>query len=528
MDYRFEITDAFLEKDELNLSVKISCPNNEKALSPKIRLLFRQGDKTRRLPIIIDEKAVDENGTFTIYASYKYFLTRLFLGGDNEDISLTFSFSYADDEIDNLVITSAENVTDENITINDDEIIIHTTPAMWRAKHRKVYKRIITRIKSFLAVFVRIIYSIICKKKPVIQNRVAFMSCRRDILGGNQLYVYDLIKDNKNIDFQFFMYSDANGHHNPKYIKRFLELYATSKVVIIDDYFRLLNIVPKREGVTLFQLWHACGAFKTFGFTRLGKTGGPQQLTMSHRMYDYAIVSSHNIAKHYAEGFGLSDEKVIATGIPRTDIFADDNYAADVKDRLYAKYPALEGKNVLLFAPTFRGNGQMSAYYPLDVLDIQRLYDDLGGEYSIIIKLHPFCKERYTVDKKYKDCIFDLSDEDELNDLLFITDLLITDYSSAVFEASLLDIPMLFYSFDLTEYVADRDFYYEYEYFVPGKIVYNQSELTKSIINSDFDYNKVDNFKNKFFDNLDGNSSQRVADKIMSVLGENYEHTAKQ
>lgn len=519
MDYRLDLTDAFLEKDELNLSVKISCPNNPKALSPKIRLLFRQGDKTRRLPIVIDEKTVDdENETCTIYASYKYFISKLFLSGDKGDISLTFSFSYADEEMDNLVIGGAENVTDKNIIIKDNEIIIRSNPAIWKAKHHKEYTRVISRIKSFLAIFIRLAYSIVYLKKPVIQNRVTFMSCRRDSLGGNQQYVYDLIKDNKDIDFQFLMFSDANGHHKPNYIKRFLELYATSRVVIVDDYFRLLNIVQKREGVTVFQLWHACGAFKTFGFTRLGKEGGPQQLTMSHRMYDYATVSSSSIAKHYAEGFGLSDENIIATGIPRTDVFADENYAAEIKDKLYTKYPALKGKKVLMFAPTFRGNGQMSAYYPLDVLDIQKLYDDLGGAYSILIKLHPFCKERYVIDEKYKDCIFDLSNEDELNDLLFITDLLVTDYSSVVFEASLLDIPMLFYSFDLSEYVTARDFYYEYEYFVPGKIVYDQNELTKSIIESDFDYNKVDHFKNKFFDNLDGNSTQRVADKIMSVL----------
>ena len=106
---------------------------------------------------------------------------------------------------------------------------------------------------------------------------------------------------------------------------RFVKLYASSKVVIVDDYFRLLNMVDKRPEVKLMQLWHACGAFKTFGFTRLGKAGGPKQTDPNHRMYDVAIVSSAEIAKHYAEGFGLSDDKVLATGIPRTDIFMDHN-----------------------------------------------------------------------------------------------------------------------------------------------------------------------------------------------------------
>ena len=91
--------------------------------------------------------------------------------------------------------------------------------------------------------------------------------------------------------------------------------------------------------------------------------------------------------------------------------------------------------------------------------------------------------------------MLDLSDEDELNDLLFVTDLLITDYSSVVFEASLLDIPMLFYAFDLFDYISKRDFYYDFESFVPGKIVFSQRELTEAITTGDFESEKVPPFK---------------------------------
>ncbi|MBR7060844.1 MAG: CDP-glycerol glycerophosphotransferase family protein, partial [Eubacterium sp.] len=334
----------------------------------------------------------------------------------------------------------------------------------------------------------------------------------------NPAYVYDLIKDREDIDFKFLLFSDPNGHSKMKNIREFMHLYATSKVVIVDDYFRLLNVVDKREGVKLFQLWHACGAFKTFGFTRLGKKGGPKQTDVNHRMYDYAIVSSKEIEKHYAEGFGLSDECVVATGIPRTDIFMQEEYGQNVRKAFYEKHPELKDKKILLFAPTFRGNGQMSAFYPLEAFNPEKVYESLGEEYAIIIKLHPFCKERFEIDEKYKDFIIDLSEEDELNDLLFVTDLLVTDYSSVVFEASLLNIPMLFYAYDLYEYISSRDFYYDFEGFVPGKIVFSENELINSIKEKDFEEEKVDGFKNKFFDSLDGKSSQRVADLIVNQL----------
>ena len=279
-------------------------------------------------------------------------------------------------------------------------------------------------------------------------------------------------------------------------------------------------MVDKRPEVKLMQLWHACGAFKTFGFTRLGKAGGPKQTDPNHRMYDVAIVSSAEIAKHYAEGFGLSDDKVLATGIPRTDIFMDPQYAQTVQDGFYAKYPQLRDKRIILFAPTFRGNGQMSAYYPADAFHVDEFMEALPADTALLIKYHPFCPERPVIPEGYKDRVLDLSDEDELNDLLFVTDLLITDYSSVVFEASLLDIPMLFYAFDLFDYISKRDFYYDFESFVPGKIVFSQRELTEAIVAGDFESEKVPPFKTKFFDHLDGRSSRRVADLILRFIGE--------
>ncbi len=355
-------------------------------------------------------------------------------------------------------------------------------------------------------------------KKPIVQNRITFMSGRRDELGGNYEFVYNLIKDREDIDFQFLMFSNPAKHDRLKTIKKFLYLYATSKVVIVDDYFRLLNTVKKRKGVTVIQLWHACGAFKTFGFTRLGKSGGPKQNEPNHRMYDYAIVSSQEIAKHYAEGFGISDNNVVATGIPRTDVFMNKEYAEDVRERFFRQYPNLKSKKIILFAPTFRGKGQMSAYYPTEAFHPEKLLDKIGNDYAILIKLHPYCKERFEIAEEYRDRIIDFSDAVELNDLLFVTDLLITDYSSVIFEASLLDIPMLFYTYDLYLYIKERDFYYDFENFVPGKILYSENEIAESIESNSFEQDKVSNFKYKFFDNLDGNSSKRVADLVIKCL----------
>ena len=139
----------------------------------------------------------------------------------------------------------------------------------------------------------------------------------------------------------------------------------------------------------------------------------------------------------------------------------------------------------------------------------------MGDEYVLLIKHHPFVNNRSHIRKKYKDYIIDLSANSELNDLLFVTDVLITDYSSVVFEASLLDIPMLMYAYDLERYISSRGFYYEYEDMAPGKIVRTYSDLVTAIEQQDFENDKLQEFKKRFLDDLDGRSTVRAGELIV-------------
>lgn len=354
--------------------------------------------------------------------------------------------------------------------------------------------------------------------KKVKENRIVFISSRRKNLTGNFEFIYRLLKEDAKLQIKFVLDDRELKAMSLKNIILFGYYCGTSKIILIDDYTPLIHKLHRREGTLLIQLWHACGAFKTFGYSRLGKPGGQKQSNPAHRNYDYAIVSSKEIAKHYAEGFGISIEKVVATGIPRTDIFFDEVYKNKVRQEFYEKYPKLRDKKIMLFAPTFRGNGKLSGFYPVDKFDVACMYEKLKGEYGIIIKHHPFVYDRNIIPEEYQDYIIDLSLESEINDLLFVTDLLVTDYSSVIFEASLLDIPMLFYAYDLYRYISTRGFYYEYENFVPGKIVSSFGQAIKAIKNQDFETDKNTIFKNRFFDDLDGKSSERTVKLIYESL----------
>lgn len=115
--------------------------------------------------------------------------------------------------------------------------------------------------------------------------------------------------------------------------------------------------------------------------------------------------------------------------------------------------------------------------------------------------MHPYLTERPTCQRaEHANRFIDLTDRYDVNDLLFVSSVLITDYSSVVYEASILNLPMLFYAFDLESYCKERDFYCDYASFVPGRIVRTMEELTHALQTEDYQQEKVAPFYTRNFD----------------------------
>lgn len=356
----------------------------------------------------------------------------------------------------------------------------------------------------------------ICKLLPLKEKKIIFASDSRSEMSGNFQFVFDeLLKRNLDYDYHLLLKKGVDEKKSYKEIFTLAYHLATAKYIILDDFYPMIYPLKIRTGAELIQLWHAVGAFKTFGFSRLGRPGGPSPKSKNHRNYTKAIVSSHNVAKHYAEGFGIDVEKVIPTGIPRTDVFFDKEYQENVRANLYEEYPFLKGKKVIMFAPTFRGNGQQSAHYPMEVLNLEKIYKELKDEYVFLFKIHPFVKNEFSIPYQYSDFYYDFSSYREINDLLFITDILITDYSSVCFEYALLNKPMIFFAFDVEEYVRTRDFYYDYHSFIPGPLAKTTEQMISIIQKEDFKMEKIEPFVDYFFEDLDGKSTERVVDQLI-------------
>ncbi|HDC8896176.1 TPA: CDP-glycerol glycerophosphotransferase family protein [Staphylococcus aureus] len=345
-------------------------------------------------------------------------------------------------------------------------------------------------------------------------NTVLFTSDSRPTMSGNFEYIYnEMLRQNLDKKYDIHTVFKANITDRRGIIDKFRLPYLLGKAdyIFVDDFHPLIYTVRFRRSQEVIQVWHAVGAFKTVGFSRTGKKGGPFIDSLNHRSYTKAYVSSETDIPFYAEAFGIKEKNVVPTGVPRTDVLFDEAYATQIKQEMEDELPIIKGKKVILFAPTFRGSGHGTAHYPFFKIDFERLARYCEKNNAVVLfKMHPFVKNRLNIADKHKQYFVDVSDFREVNDILFITDLLISDYSSLIYEYAVFKKPMIFYAFDLEDYITTRDFYEPYESFVPGKIVQSFDALMDALDNEDYEGEKVIPFLDKHFKYQDGRSSERL------------------
>lgn len=383
--------------------------------------------------------------------------------------------------------------------------------------------------------------------KKLSGNKVLFLSERLPEEGGNLQLIRERFAGDPDIEVTEFINTHTVDALNKKDLRECARKCAEARVIILEDFYPQLHQLNIRRETKIVQLWHACGAFKTFGLTRMGKPGGAPQSSMNHRNYDFVSVSSETIRDIYAEAFAIPTSKVKALGVPRTDALFDWERKRKTREELYKKYPFLRDQKVILFAPTFRGDGNKDAYYPEDAFRLEAFMEKMPEDTACIIKHHPFVHQPVEIPPKWQNRVLDLTGKDHINDLMLITDLLITDYSSSIFEAAILEVPMLFYAFDEEEYMASRDFYFAYEEMVPGPVEHTfpamtrkaarmvagqwdptEEERKKDVLAETADAalslsQRMEQFREAFLSALDGHSTERIAKYIKENYLENGE-----
>ncbi len=282
---------------------------------------------------------------------------------------------------------------------------------------------------------------------------------------------------------------------------------ATSKVVILDGYCIAISNLKHKKELKVIQIWHALGALKKFGYSILDKGEGADKkmaICMNmHKNYTYVLTSSEESKKYFKEAFNAIDEQIKIIPLPRVDFLKSDYYKEQTTNRFYSYYPdVIKQKLKILYVPTFRKNTKN---------DFKKLINAVNYEkYDLIIKTHDDTELIYTSKDKF------YSKETEFTgmELLHIADYVITDYSAIVFEAAVANKPIYFYNYDYKEYIKNRGFYIDYLNEMPGIIENNIEKLMGEIEKDNFDYKKLNDFKEKYIYNGYKNNVKILVDLI--------------
>lgn len=379
-------------------------------------------------------------------------------------------------------------------------------------------QKFLTRMYGVTYRFFRFFYK---NKKSVL-----FLSEKDDKPALNMAAVYNRMKErglDKEYRIDFCLRNTETKEYSKLSSARMIAKIAQANVIIVDDHIPFFdNFLLDRE-VVLIQIWHAGAGFKGVGYSRWGHYGCPGVFSC-HRQYTYCISGSKAISHFFSEQFGILDEQIIPTGMARMDSYLDENVRKETEKRIYETYPQLKGRKVILFAPTYRGQNRAAAYYPYELIDFEGLYRYACDEdATVLFKMHPWVPGDVPIEEKYKDRFISMNTYPNINELFYVTDLLITDYSSSMYEFLLMKKPMLFFPFDKNQYSVSRGFHRDYDSNVPGKICYTFDEILEALKKKDFEFEKVGEMLSKYFDNVDTHNCDRIIDwLVLGNLPEEY------
>lgn len=292
---------------------------------------------------------------------------------------------------------------------------------------------------------------------PIKRNRVMFYSFNGKQYSCNPRCISDRLREKGGVEI-IWAFKDPEKFRNltgpdirtVKYRSlKYYYLAKTSRAVVfnVQGYGEL----ARRKGQTFIQTWHASNGYKKVGnFTGISRKVN----LLGHRDYSYVMSGADSMTERRVRGsMGFTGE--IIPGTPRMDVLIrqnDDTIPERVRERLsYEK-----GCKLLLYAPTWRSSRKSEEEYTLDYKKLHtKLRERFGGEWIIAVRLHPNVKDRI---RTPYDFVRDATDYPDMQELLYTADMLISDYSSCIWDYSFTYRPCFLYCYDLKEYYQEKSF----------------------------------------------------------------------
>lgn len=364
-----------------------------------------------------------------------------------------------------------------------------------------------------------------------LQKKIVFTNFKGNGYGDNPKYICEeIIRRKLPVDIVWLVSRKKLNDKNrfPKKVRlvtygtarAFYEIY-TAKVFVknVRDYSTLI----KRKGQLFIQTWHGAIGIKKSGadiieavrteewLDKVKRESNINDIILSNSpVYTEILRSSYLFNQEY-------DGKILEIGHPRNDVFFKP--VEKYRDKIEKKYPSLKGKHIALYAPTYREDNVVFT----GNIDFRKLVKELeakfGGEWIIMVRYHPRCFQTATKIILPEDCTVNATWHDDMQELLAISDLGITDYSSWIYDFMLSGKPGFIHAPDSDVYEKTRGLYFQLDE-TPFPVSRSSEELLSNIQNFD-----QPNYKKKltnFIENKkieeNGKSSSNIVDRIVLFM----------
>lgn len=357
---------------------------------------------------------------------------------------------------------------------------------------------------------------------PVKKNKIVFMHDFGNGYGDSPKYIaQEMMGRGLNVDMVWLVndmslqFPQAIRKVNINRIRAAYDL-ATAKVIVTTMKGRC-NLKKKKEQFFMYMPHGQIGA--KFVERQAGNTLNEGYIEGSkwHSSVSDLFISSSKLFTKEMLTWYWYDGEVMECGLPRNDIFF--HYTPDDIQDIKKKVGIPDGVKIVLYGPTFR-NEPSNEPYAIDTERIlQTLEQKTGDKWIFLFRAHPnfvwYGKPAF----EYSDKVMDVTNYPDMQDLLLISDVLISDYSSAMFDFNLMHRPVFLFTKDIEAYQKMRglkDWYFK----VPFPFCHNNDELASAISNYDEqEYHKKCEEFDKFYGNLEtGTAAKQIVDRLQTVM----------
>lgn len=351
---------------------------------------------------------------------------------------------------------------------------------------QKIYKIVFSTFFKLIGLFIRI------------DNKMILFTGHSGRFNDSPKVIYDYFLNNKEYDSYKLIWGlndkEIEAHRSLNYVKIYSLKYFL--IALKSKYWiASVNIERglkfKKKSQIYLNTWHGI-PIKKIGNAATGR----KDYDFSY--IDYFICTSEYEKSIYIKDFKVKSSSLIMTGMPRNEILFqkyDNNVINTIKKRLGLDFK----KKIILYAPTWRESSNNGSTYDIHLpIDQDKWRDKLSNDYIVLLRAHPYTTKLYL--NHNKPFFIDVSSYEDVNDLIAISDLLISDYSAILFDYAITEKPMFCFAYDLDEYSINRGLYIDLTNEFPNGISQNEDQLLDKIINMNKDklVNEIIKFKRKY------------------------------